>query len=225
MNHLEQNIELIHGQGEVKHAIIWLHGLGASSSDFPPIVPELGLDPERAIRFIFPQAPNRPITINGGMVMPGWYDIKGARLEDKQDAEGIRESQALLEALVQQQIANGVASENIIIAGFSQGGAIAYHTVLRSQHKFAGMLNLSTYLPFAEQVNVEQSKRNLETPIFVSHGSADPMVPVAHGEASVAVLKKLGYNVEWKTYPMEHQVTMPQIQDIGRWINTVFAGQ
>lgn len=221
----DKTIEIIHGNdgaGKVQHAIIWLHGLGASSSDFPPIVPELGLSPDRAIRFVFPQAPNRPITINGGMVMPGWYDIKGIRIEDKQDAEGMQESQALLESLVKQQIALGVPSENIIIAGFSQGGAVAYHTFVRSQHRFAGMLNLSTYLPFAEQVSVEQTKINLETPIFASHGSFDGVVPMALGEQSVEVLKGLGYQLKWKTYPMEHQVAMEQIKDIGEWINLVF---
>lgn len=221
----DQTIELVHGTGEPKHAIIWLHGLGATSSDFPPIVPELGLDSERVIRFVFPQAPNRAITINGGMVMPGWYDIKGIRIEDKQDAQGMQESQAMLEALIQQQVALGVPAENIILAGFSQGGAVAYHTFLRSQHRFAGMLNLSTYLPFADNVNVEQTKKNIETPIFVSHGTADPVVPIALGEGSAKHLRELGYQVEWKTYPMEHQVMMTQIEDIGAWINSVFENE
>lgn len=218
----DKTIELVHGTGDVEHAIIWLHGLGASSNDFPPIVPELGLAAGRAIRFVFPQAPNRPITINGGMVMPGWYDIKGMRIQDKQDAEGMRQSQAMLEALIQQQVAQGVPSENIILAGFSQGGAVAFHTFLRSQHKFAGMLNLSTYLPFSDTVNVEQTKVNLASPIFVSHGTVDPVVPIALGENSVTLLRELGYQVTWKTYPMEHQVMMPQIVEIGQWINSVF---
>ena len=218
----DQTIELIHGSGEVNHAIIWLHGLGATSSDFPPIVPELGLSPDRTIRFIFPQAPSRPITINGGMVMPGWYDIKGAQIEDKQDADGMQQSQAMLEALITQQVSLGVPSQNIIVAGFSQGGAVAYHTFIRTEHTLAGMLNLSTYLPFADNVKVEQSGANKETPIFASHGSFDPMVPVSLGETSKQRLQELGYKIEWKTYPMEHQVMMPQIVDIGRWINSVF---
>lgn len=217
-----QHIELIHGQGQPQHAIIWLHGLGATANDFPPIVPELGLVPDRAIRFIFPQAPNRPITINGGMRMPGWYDIKGMDIADKQDAVGMRESQNLLESLIQIQIDSGVAAENIIIAGFSQGGAVAYHTGLRSQHKLAGILALSTYLPFADNVEVEQSKVNIKTPILANHGQADAMVPVTLGKSSSDVLEGLGYDVTWQTYPMEHQVIMPQIQDIGRWINKVF---
>lgn len=222
MANQDKTIELIHGSGEVNHAIIWLHGLGASSSDFPPIVPELGLDNQRAIRFVFPQAPDRPITVNGGMVMPGWYDIKGIRIEDKQDAQGMQESQAMLEALVQQQVSLGVPSRNIIIAGFSQGGAVAYHTFVRSQHEFAGMLNLSTYLPFAQNVSVEQSKVNVASPVFASHGIQDPVVPIELGEMSVKALRDLGYSVQWQTYPMEHQVVMPQIKDIGRWINKVF---
>ena len=133
----QSHIELVYGEGNVEHAVIWLHGLGASANDFPPVVPELGLDQHRAVRFIFPQAPNRPITINGGMSMPGWYDIKGMSIDDKQDAVGMAESQSLLNELVDQQVEQGVPSENIIIAGFSQGGAVAYHTALRSELKFS----------------------------------------------------------------------------------------
>lgn len=217
-----QHIELVHGQGQPQHAIIWLHGLGATANDFPPIVPELGLDSSRAIRFIFPQAPDRPITINGGMRMPGWYDIKGMDIADKQDAIGMRESQNLLESLINIQIASGVPAANIIIAGFSQGGAVAYHTGVRSQHKLAGILALSTYLPFADNVAGEQSKVNLDTPILANHGNADPVVPMTLGKSSVDTLQGLGYQIDWQTYPMEHQVIMPQINDIGRWVNQLF---
>ena len=139
----DKTISLIFPEGQAKHAIIWLHGLGATSSDFPPVVPELGLDPDRPIHFVFPQAPDRRITVNGGVKMPGWYDIKGASIEDKQDAEGMAESQATLEALIKQEGDAGIPSENIIIAGFSQGGAVVYHTGVRSQHKLAGMLTMS----------------------------------------------------------------------------------
>lgn len=217
-----QHIELIHGQGQPQHAIIWLHGLGATANDFPPIVPELGLASDRAIRFVFPQAPDRPITINGGMRIPGWYDIKGMDIADKQDADGMRESQNLLESLIKIQIDAGVPAENIIIAGFSQGGAVAYHTGVRSQHRLAGILALSTYLPFADKVASEHSKINIETPILANHGKADGVVPVSLGKSSFDVLENLGYDVTWQTYPMEHQVIMPQIQDIGRWVNQVF---
>ena len=223
MSQTAKTIELVQGSGDVQHTVIWLHGLGASANDFPPIVPELGLDSGRAIRFIFPQAPDRPITVNGGMSMPGWYDIKGANIEDKQDVIGMGESQVLLEELIQRQVDLGIASSNIIIAGFSQGGAVVYHTGLRSKHKLAGMLTLSTYLPFAEQVPTELNKINSDTPIFASHGSYDAMVPFEFGKNSADTLSKLGYQVQWRSYPMEHQVVMEQIQDIGAWINKVFS--
>ena len=222
MEHENQTIELVYGSGDVNHAIIWLHGLGASSNDFPPIVPELGLKPDRAIRFIFPQAPDRPITINGGMVMPGWYDIKGVSIEDKQDAQGMSESQLILDKLIQGQIDNGISNENIILAGFSQGGAVTYHTGLRSKHKLAGLITLSTYLPFAEDVSTERSSDNYEIPIFASHGKFDPVVPIALGKISVEKLTSMGYKIEWSEYPMEHQVVMEQIIEIGKWINQTF---
>jgi phospholipase/carboxylesterase len=218
----KNSIELIHGDGVPTHSIIWLHGLGASANDFPPIVPELGLANGRTIRFIFPQAPDRAITINGGMSMPGWYDIKGVSIEDKQDAQGMAESRDMLDAAIEAQIAGGIPSENIIIAGFSQGGAVTYFTGVRSQRKLAGMLTLSTYLPFDGNTQTEQSGKNIETPIFASHGTYDAMVPLAMGQRSVEVLTGLGYSVKWQTYPMEHQVAMEQIQEIGRWINQVF---
>ncbi|MBX2846976.1 MAG: dienelactone hydrolase family protein [Acidiferrobacterales bacterium] len=215
----DKTIELNHGSSEPKHAIIWLHGLGATANDFPPIVPELGLNKGRAIRFIFPQAPDRPITINGGMMMPGWYDIKGMDIADKQDAKGMAESKAMLDELINQQIALGVKSDNIIIAGFSQGGAVAYHTGVRSEHKLAGILALSTYIPFADQVALEYSDINLQTPILAHHGTHDPVVPVQLGKSSVDVLHELGFSIQWQTYPMAHQVNMEQIKDIGVWIN------
>ena len=228
MSQQNKSIELIFPQtknsnSEIKHAIIWLHGLGASSSDFPPIVPELGLNADRPIRFIFPQAPNRPITINGGMSMPGWYDIKGMDIADKQDIVGMTESQTMLETLIQEQIDLGIQSTNIIIAGFSQGGAVAYHTGLRTKHKLGGILTLSTYLPFADEFEANQSKINLSTPIFANHGTLDPVVPIQLGKTSADKLTSLGYQVEWRTYPMEHQVIIQQIRDIGSWINNTFS--
>jgi phospholipase/carboxylesterase len=219
------SIELIHGDGVPTHAIIWLHGLGATANDFPPIVPELGLSASRAIRFIFPQAPDRPITINGGMRMPGWYDIKGVSIEDKQDAVGMAESREMLDQIIQSQIESGIASENIILAGFSQGGAVTYFTGVRSKHKLAGLLTLSTYLPFDQDTKAEQSGNNIDTPIFASHGTHDGVVPLSMGKRSVDILNGLGYSVTWKTYPMEHQVVMPQIKQIGAWINEVFSKQ
>ncbi len=217
------SIDLVHGSGQPRHAIIWLHGLGATADDFPPIVPELGLDPKRSIRFIFPQAPQRAITINGGMRMPGWYDIKGIRIEDKQDAQGMAESQATVEAIIDGLVGSGIPSTNIILAGFSQGGAVTYFTGVRSKHELAGMLTLSTYLPFDADTEAQQSSANKLTPIFASHGTHDAVVPMALGEHSVKVLTNLGYSIRWETYPMEHQVIMPQIKAIGEWINMVFS--
>lgn len=218
-------IELQFGQGEPQHAIIWLHGLGATADDFPPIVPELGLDESRPIRFIFPQAPTRPITINNGMQMPGWYDIKGMDIADKQDAQGMAESQAIVEGLIAEQLEQGIPASNMILAGFSQGGAVIYHSGLRHSAKLAGLLAMSTYLPFADNVPEERTAANQETPIFASHGSLDPVVPIQLGQLSVDALVKLGQPVKWSTYPMAHQVSFEQIKDIGTWINEVFAQQ
>lgn len=219
----DQTIEVIHGQGTPTHAVIWLHGLGASSNDFPPVVPYLGLSASHVIRFIFPQAPDRPITINNGMVMPGWYDIKGMDLVDKEDRPGMTESQHTLEALIQQQVDKGVASENIVIAGFSQGGAVAYYTGLRSQHKLAGIMALSTYLPFQQQAKAEHNEKNKQTPILAMHGLMDPVVPLAIGKQSAELVAGLGYKVEWKAYQMEHNVIPEQLTDIGEWLNKILA--
>ena len=222
---LNQNIELVFpsdNQAPVKHAVIWLHGLGATSNDFPPIVPHLGLNPQRPIRFVFPQAPDRPITVNGGMVMPGWYDIKGIDIASKEDREGMEESRATVESLIDQQIKLGVPAKNIILAGFSQGGAVTYYAGTRSDHKLAGMLAMSTYLVFKDQTADEQSNKNVDTPIFASHGTQDAVVPVALGQQSAEHLQSLGYSVDWETYAMEHQVVIPQIKAIGEWINKTF---
>lgn len=217
-----QTIEVIHGEGTPTHAIIWLHGLGATANDFPPVVPYLGLNKTPAIRFLFPQAPNRPITVNGGAVMPGWYDIKGMDIADKEDLDGMTESESILASLVQQQVDLGIPSENIILAGFSQGGAVAYYTGIRFPQKLGGILALSTYLPFVAQAKQEQSGSNFTTPVMAMHGSYDPVVPLALGKGSADALTNLGYTVEWKTYAMEHNVIPEQLTHIGAWINGVF---
>lgn len=215
-------IEKIHGTGKPTHAIIWLHGLGATADDFVPVIPYLELAKTLTIRFVFPQAPDRAITINGGHVMPGWYDIKGSDISDKEDLPGITESQKTLEALIAEQVAKGIASENIIIAGFSQGGAVAYYTGIRLKQKVAGVLALSTYLPFAKNAEAEHSGVNVKTPMMAMHGRADGVVPLGMGKASVDALVKLGYDITWQDYAMEHSVIPEQLVDIGRWINTVF---
>lgn len=219
----EKTIEVIHGEGDPTHAIIWLHGLGATADDFVPVVPHLGLAATPAIRFVFPQAPNRPITINGGMAMPGWYDIKGPDLKDKEDLEGMVASRSVLEALIDQQIKLGIESRNIIIAGFSQGGAVVYYTGLRTPHRLAGILALSTYLPFQQEAKAQQSCVNQQTPILAMHGQLDPVVPINIGRASYEALLGLGYQVDWKDYSMEHNVIPEQIAEIGQWINGLFA--
>lgn len=215
-------IERIHGHSTVTHAIIWLHGLGATADDFVPVLPHLGLPAEPTIRFVFPQAPDRPITVNNGQVMPGWYDIKGMDITDKEDLPGMSQSQNMLEALIDEQIARGVPSENIILVGFSQGGAVAYYTGIRTSHKIAGILALSTYLPFQRYTNTEQSGVNLSTPILAMHGIYDPVVPFAVGKQCAEELQALGYSVTWQEYPMEHSVLPEQIVDIGVWINKIF---
>ena len=223
-----ESIEVIYNPAQhanIDHAIIWLHGLGATANDFPPVIPELKLNEQLAIRFVFPQAPNRPITINGGMSMPGWYDIKGMSIDQKEDLAGMTESRHMLEAIIAQQISLGVPSENIIIAGFSQGGAVAYYTAIRSSQKLAGLLALSTYMPFAQASKQEHSGVNTRIAVLASHGEHDQVVPLALGQASAEALRELGYSVTWQTYPMEHQVNLEQLRDIGSWINTTLTAQ
>ena len=199
-------------------SVIWLHGLGADGNDFVPIVDELGLGADHGIRFVFPNAKPRPVTINNGMTIRAWYDIKGMAIADKQDAEGIRDSAAEIEQLIAREAERGVAPESIVIAGFSQGGAIALHTGVRHADRLAGIMGLSTYLPLADSLATEASDANRATPVLMAHGSQDPVVPVQLGQASRDQLLDAGYDVAWHEYPMQHQVCMPQIATIGRWL-------
>ena len=199
-------------------SVIWLHGLGADGNDFVPIVDELGLGTDHGIRFVFPNAKTRPVTINNGMAMRAWYDIKGMAIADKQDAEGIHDSAAEIEQLIARELERGVATESIVIAGFSQGGAIALHTGVRHADRLAGIMGLSTYLPLAETLASEASDANRATPVLMAHGSHDPVVPVQLGQTSRDHLLEQGYNVAWHEYPMQHQVCMPEIATIGRWL-------
>ena len=203
----------------IDRAVIWLHGLGASGHDFEPVVPQLGLNSDMAVRFIFPHAPNRPVTINGGMVMPSWYDIFEMSLDRKVDIAQIEQSSQQIKDLISREIERGVKPEHIVIAGFSQGGAVAYHLALGYPQRLAGLMTLSTYLATNEQINY--SAANKEIPILIEHGTHDPVVPVALGEQASKTLSAKGYNVEYITYPMAHQVCMPQIQGIGVWLNKV----
>ncbi len=205
----------------IDRAVIWLHGLGASGHDFEPVVPQLGLDNDMAVRFIFPHAPNRPVTINGGMVMPSWYDIFEMSLDRKVDVAQIEQSSQQIKDLINREVERGVKPEHIVIAGFSQGGAVAYHLALGYPQRLAGLMTLSTYLATNDQI--EYSAANKELPILIEHGTHDPVVPVALGEQASKTLSAKGYNVEYITYPMAHQVCMPQIQGIGVWLNKVLA--
>ncbi|MBV8158379.1 MAG: carboxylesterase [Dyella sp.] len=200
------------------YSIIWLHGLGADGHDFAPIVPELVSADWPALRFVFPHAPVRPVTINNGMAMRAWYDIFGFDLLSRQDETGTRESIAQVEALIAREHERGVPSERILLAGFSQGGAIALATGLRHAQKLAGIIALSTYLPIAHTLAGERSTVNAGVPIFWGHGTYDPVVALQRGVESRAALEALGYKVDWHTYPMPHAVCPDEIADLRRWI-------
>ena len=199
-----------------QHSIIWLHGLGADGQDFVPVADELELP--AAVRYLFPHAPRRPVTINGGFVMRAWYDIAHPSIDAQQDEAGIRESQAAVEALIAQEMARGIAPRNIFLAGFSQGGAIALHTALRRDESLGGVLALSTYLPLADSASREASADSRRTPVFMAHGLYDPVVPYALGAASRDALLELGYAVEWHEYAMQHSVCDEELRDIESWL-------
>lgn len=202
-------------------AVIWLHGLGADGHDFEPIVRELDLSGCPPIRFIFPHAPTMPVTINNGAVMPAWYDIVSTDLVRREDEAGLRASQAAIEQLIAEQEKLGIESEQIVLAGFSQGCAMTLQTGLRYPRKLAGLLCLSGYLPLNEMVANERHMANQDTPIFMAHGIADPVVPFHRAEQSRDALVALGYQVQWRPYPMQHSVCMEEISDIGQWFHGV----
>jgi phospholipase/carboxylesterase len=205
-------------------AVIWLHGLGADGNDFAPIVPELRLARSPAVRFIFPHAPMMPVTINNGYVMRAWYDVSFGDLEGKTrqaDEKGVRASQAAIEQLIAREIGRGIASEKIVIAGFSQGGAIALQTGLRYAKKLAGIMALSTYLPLAQTVAAEAAAANRSIPVFFAHGSEDPVIPLAMATASRLALEANGYAVKSHDYPMPHSVSIEEIRDISLWLAQV----
>jgi len=203
--------------GPVTSAVIWLHGLGADGHDFEPIVPYLGLR-DRGVRFVFPHAPRRPVTINMGLIMRAWYDIGGADLQGGVDEKGIRASAQAVEALVARERARGVDSRRIVLAGFSQGGVIALHVALRHEEPLAGVIALSSYLPEVSAREAELSAANRRAPIFQGHGTEDPLVPLERGEQARDRLRTLGHPVTWKTYPMEHSVCPEEIDDVGGWL-------
>ena len=204
-------------------AVIWLHGLGADGHDFAAIVPQLELDGCRPIRFIFPHAPSMPVTVNGGYVMPAWYDIVATDLVRREDAPGIHRSAQAIEALIEQEIARGIAPAHIVLAGFSQGCAMALHTALRHPLALAGVMALSGYLPLADTLAAERHPSNRQTPVFMAHGTADPVVPMARAEASRDLLLALGQPVQWHTYPMPHSVHPREVNDISQFLRAVLA--
>ena len=201
-----------------EYSVIWMHGLGADGHDFEPIVPYLGLSPATAVRFIFPHAMRRPITINGGMVMRAWYDIVEISTSRGQDEAGILHSAGKIRDLIDHEIERGIAAEKIVLAGFSQGGAMALHVGLRYPQRLAGIMVLSGYLVFPERLQNERSEGNAATPVFVGHGTQDPMVPFALGQATVTALQVGHWPVEWHSYPIPHSVSPPEIADVGRWL-------
>lgn len=203
---------------DAEYAVIWLHGLGADGHDFEPVVPYLGLPEALAVRFIFPHAMRRPVTINGGMAMRAWYDIIEISTSRGQDEAGIALSAQQVRALIEHEIERGIPADRIILAGFSQGGAMALHVGLRYERPLAGIMALSAYLLFPERLSAERSEANAATPVFVGHGTMDPMVPFAMGEATIKTLQNGDWPVEWHAYPIPHSVSPAEIADIGQWL-------
>ncbi|MDM8558205.1 alpha/beta fold hydrolase [Candidatus Parabeggiatoa sp. HSG14] len=217
---MKTNAVIIEPSEAVTASVIWLHGLGASGHDFEPIVPELPKDITRHTRFIFPHAPKRPITINGGMVMPGWYDVLAMDLPTQEDVKGIQDSDQILRNYISQEIENGISAQRIVLAGFSQGGVIALHTGLRYPLAIAGIMALSTYLPLIDTVESESHEANRQTSIFLAHGQLDPVISVSHAQRTRTYLEKLNYNIEWHNYNnMEHSVCAEEVTDIGHWLS------
>lgn len=202
-------------------SVIWLHGLGADGHDFVPIVPELRLPETLAARFVFPHAPHRPVTLNNGYVMRAWYDLKALALQGPEDALGIQASNQQVMALIQAELDAGVAANRIVIAGFSQGGAIALYTALRYPQRLAGVMPLSTYLPLRDTLAAEASAANRDIPILMCHGRQDPVVPLQLGEHSREVLSTNGYKVDFRYYNMPHSVCAEEVADISVWLTSV----
>lgn len=204
-------------------SIVWMHGLGADGNDFVPIARELDLSTVGPVRFVFPNAPSIPITLNSGYVMPAWYDIHPDRSQE--DEAGLRRSQGEIEALIAREKARGVPAGRIVVAGFSQGCAMALMTGLRHAETLAGIVGLSGYLPLASHTAAERHAANAATPVFLAHGTRDPMVVLPRATASRDALKALGYDVEWHDYPMEHTVCLEEVQDLNQWLLRVLAAR
>jgi phospholipase/carboxylesterase len=211
--------EVVETSQPVKNTVIWLHGLGADGYDFLPIVDRLNIP---NTRFIFPHAPHRAISMNNGYKMRAWYDLYGLSMQDKQDEAGMREMQATIEALITQEKSKGISAKNIVLAGFSQGGAMVLFTALRHQEKLAGILALSTYVPLKQTLATETNKANANTPIFMAHGSFDTVITLDTCKISLDLLHSLHFAVQWHEYPMAHGVCDEEIQDINQFLNEIF---
>jgi phospholipase/carboxylesterase len=211
----------IEPKGTVRSSVLWMHGLGADAHDFEPIVPELRLPAELGIRFVFPNAPIRPVTVNGGMRMRAWYDVLSIDLPRQEDAEGVYASERAIYDLLEREKQRGIPTERIVLAGFSQGGAMALHTGLRYPDRLAGILALSCYIPLASNLNSERRPANQSTPIFMAHGDYDAIIPMRYGQQSAELLENLGYRVEWNDYGMGHEVCWEEIRDIAKWLGWV----
>lgn len=216
-------VEIETGSGEVQGSVIWLHGLGADGHDFEPIVPELRLPEELPLRFIFPHAPVQPVTLNGGMAMRAWFDILTLDRDGPEDEAGVRASAATLQQLIAREQERGIAAGKIVVAGFSQGGAIALHAGLRSKPQLGGVMALSTYLPIKAAFSDEVTASDL--PILMAHGSLDPVLPMALGSESADLLMANGFNVEWHDYQMAHSVCAEEIDDIRTWLLGIYAAE
>ena len=212
-------VEVTTGENPIG-SVIWLHGLGADGHDFEPIVPELRLPADLPLRFVFPHAPVQPVTINGGMAMRSWYDILSLDSAGRADRDGLLKSSALLEELITREIGRGIEPNRIVIAGFSQGGAVAVHTALNTEHPIAGLMALSTYLALPEDAETATCRKDL--PIFMAHGSFDPVLKLDWGRSSAEKLTENGYTVDWHEYPMAHAVCPQEIADISQWLSTIF---
>ncbi len=204
--------------GPVKAAVIWLHGLGDSGHGFAPILPELRLPAGHGIRFLFPHAPERPVTINNGFVMRAWYDLKTMDLQNRADEEGVRQSAAQVQTLMDKVIASGVPADKILLAGFSQGGVIALHLLPRLPYKIAGVMALSTYMGMPDKLKAEMNSHNKSTPVLVAHGTMDDVVPLSAGKAAFDALKYAGFQVSWLDYRMAHSVCAQEVADLSRFI-------
>ena len=204
-------------------SVIWLHGLGADGNDFVPIIPQLNLSECPAIRFVFPSAPSIAVTVNGGYVMPAWYDITERDINAREDVAGIHKSATAIAELIEREASRGIAYDKIVLAGFSQGCAMSLQVGLRFPHTLAGIMALSGYLPLAKSLAVERSDANSKTPIFMAHGVWDAVIVPERAEASADVLEKLGYPVDWNTYPMEHSLHPDELVDISRFLTMVLS--